>query len=169
MSEIAKWLEAIGLGEHAGLFAENDLDVDLLAELTDDDLKELGLSLGHRKRVLRAVSEHQDSDQPLDATPEVSATGFAGERRQVTVLFADLAGFTQLSGSLDAEEVHGLLNRYFAVVDGVIKQHGGHVGASTHRRRRQDVPHPSVTDPRTRRRERHDRALHAAQRSPWEA
>ena len=127
MSEIAKWLEAIGLGEHAGLFAENDLDVDLLAELTDDDLKELGLSLGHRKRVLRAVSDHQDSDQPLDATPEVSATEFAGERRQVTVLFADLAGFTQLSGSLGAEEVHGLLNRYFAVVDGVIERHGGHV------------------------------------------
>ena len=51
MSDIAKWLEENGLGEHAGLFTENDIDTDLLADLTDDDLKELGLSLGHLKRL----------------------------------------------------------------------------------------------------------------------
>ena len=123
MSDIAKWLKENGLGEHAALFAENDIDVDLLAELTDDDLKELGLSMGHRKRLLRAASA---GDVPAEV-PIEAATDSAGERRQVTVLFADLAGFTQLSNSLDAEEVHGLLNRYFAVVDGVIERHGGHV------------------------------------------
>ena len=126
MSDIAKWLEANGLGEHAGLFTENDIDVDLLAELTDDDLKELGLSLGHRKRLLRAVSETSSAAVEPIETP-VAAPEIAGERRQVTVLFADLAGFTQLSNRLDAEEVHGLLNRYFVVVDGVIGRHGGHV------------------------------------------
>lgn len=126
MSDIAKWLEAVGLGEHAGLFAENDIDIDLLTDLTDDDLKELGLSLGHRKRILRAVSNAPDVEGTPD-TPAKAVTEIAGERRQVTVLFADLAGFTQLSNSLDAEEVHGLLNRYFAIVDSVIERHGGHV------------------------------------------
>ena len=126
MSDIAKWLEANGLGEHAGLFVENDIDVDLLPELTDDDLKELGLSLGHRKRLLRAVSDAPSAyAEPAEAP--VAAAEIAGERRQVTVLFADLAGFTQLSNRLDAEKVHALLNRYFAVVDGVIGRHGGHV------------------------------------------
>jgi class 3 adenylate cyclase/tetratricopeptide (TPR) repeat protein len=129
MSEIAKWLEEIGLGEHAALFAENDIDVDLLPELTDDDLKELGLSLGHRKRLLRAVSDLQTATETAEA-PAAAPTPAeepVGERRQVTVLFADLAGFTQLSSSLDAEDVHELLNRYFAAVDGVIERHGGHV------------------------------------------
>lgn len=126
MSDIAKWLEANGLGEHAGLFTENDIDVDLLAELTDDDLKELGLSLGHRKRLLRAVSKASSAAVESVEAPAATAE-IAGERRQVTVLFADLAGFTQLSNRLDAEEVHGLLNRYFVVVDGVIGRHGGHV------------------------------------------
>ena len=125
MTDIAKWLDAIGLGEHAQLFADSDIDVDLLADLTDDDLKELGLSLGHRKRLLRAIADGAGKTAAPEAVPEGSEP--AGERRQVTVLFADLAGFTQLSGSLDAEDVHGLLNRYFAVVDGVIERHGGHV------------------------------------------
>ncbi len=126
MSDIAKWLEKIGLGEHAGLFADNDIDVDLLADLTDGDLRELGLSLGHRKRVLRAVSGQPSPDAVVDRATEPVGE-IAGERRQVTVLFADLAGFTQLSRSLDAEDVHGMLNRYFAVVDSVIERHGGHV------------------------------------------
>lgn len=128
MSEIAKWLEAVGLGEHVALFVDNDIDVDLLPELTDEDLKELGLSLGHRKRLLRAVADGVS----VAETPEPPAGGAkpsepAGERRPVTVLFADLAGFTELSQRLDAEDVHDMLNRYFAVVDGVIERHGGHV------------------------------------------
>ncbi len=120
MSDIAKWLDEIGLGEHAKLFAENDIDIDLLAELSDDDLKEMGLSLGHRKRVLRAVPELQSPAKTTDAPVDAPAKETIGERRQVTVLFADLAGFTQLSNRMDAEDVHGLLNRYFAIVDGVI-------------------------------------------------
>ncbi|MFT5180773.1 MAG: class 3 adenylate cyclase/tetratricopeptide (TPR) repeat protein [Alphaproteobacteria bacterium] len=127
MSDVKKWLEEIGLGEHAGLFADNDIDVDLLTELTDDDLKELGLSLGHRRRLLRAVSGGETVAKAPAETPTETTAEIAGERRQVTVLFADLAGFTQLSNSLDAEDVHGLLNRYFAVADGVIERHGGHV------------------------------------------
>ena len=127
MSDIEKWLEENGLGEHAELFAENDIDIDLLAELTDDDLKELGLSMGHRRRLLRAASGGKPvAKAPVDV-PIEAAGEIAGERRQVTVLFADLAGFTQLSNSLDAEDVHGLLNRYFAVADGVIERNGGHV------------------------------------------
>ncbi len=127
MSEIATWLQEIGLGEHAVLFAENDIDIDLLPELTDDDLKELGLSLGHRKRLLRAIAELETVAEPRAVPAAAPAAEIVGERRQVTVLFADLAGFTQLSSSLDAEEVHDLLNRYFAAVDGVIERHGGYV------------------------------------------
>ena len=81
MSDIAKCLKENGLGEHAALFAENDIDVDLLAELTDDDLKELGLTMGHRKRLLRAASAgDMPAEVPIEAAPDS-----AGERRQVTV------------------------------------------------------------------------------------
>ena len=58
MQEIADWLEKLGLGQYAPRFAENDINFALLSDLTDQDLKELGVaSLGHRRQLLRAVAE----------------------------------------------------------------------------------------------------------------
>ena len=105
----------------------------MLHELTGDDLKELGVaSLGHRKKLLRAIAS-----LPLDAAASDGAEAPVragsrtdlgeGERREVTVLFADLSGFTKLSSKLDAEETHALLNRFFETVDSIVVGYGGTV------------------------------------------
>ena len=57
MQEIADWLEKLGMSEYAERFAENDIDTPVLRHLTDQDLKELGVSLGHRRKMLAAISE----------------------------------------------------------------------------------------------------------------
>ena len=123
--EIADWLSRLGLAEHTETFKAQSIDAQLLPELTDAHLKELGLSLGHRLRLLRAIDDLRNGGpRPVMAVPT--------ERRQVTVMFADLAGFTRLSARLDAEEVHLLLDRFFATVDGIVLDHGGaidkHIG-----------------------------------------
>src|SRR5271169_6299488 len=124
-SEIDDWLEELGLGRYASVFAENDIDVSLLPNLTDADLRELGIgSLGHRKRLLEAIAKR--SAAPRRA-PAEAVDAPQGERRQVTILFADLSGFTALSRTLDAEQVHELVARFTSMVDGVIVDYGGSV------------------------------------------
>ena len=121
--DIGEFLEALGLGRYADAFAANDVDEAVLAHLTDADLKELGItSLGHRKRLLAAIAAREPAavvPSPAGAAP--------GERRQVTVLFADLSGFTGLSKSLDPEELHDLVTRYTKLVDAIIIDCGGMV------------------------------------------
>ena len=120
---INDWLRAIGLANHAAAFAENRIDFDVLAELTEDDLRDLGVSaLGDRKRLMRAIAGLNAGD-----APSPNARADRGERRQVTVLFADISGYTKLSQDLDPEETLALLNQFFAATDGVIKRYGGTV------------------------------------------
>jgi len=131
MNDVADWLDGLGFGQYARVFADNDITSDLLAGLTDEDLRELGIaSLGHRKRLLAAIAKLAPAPETAAALP-VSE----GERRPVTIMFADLAGFTALSRDLDPEDVHDLLGRFFATVDGVIQSHGGtidkHIGDCT--------------------------------------
>ncbi len=125
MREVTDWLEGLGLEKLAEVFAANDIDMDVLPEITEADLKDLGLSLGDRKRVLAAIRRLGTPDEQPAAAP-------AGARRQVTILFADLSGFTRLSEQLDAEEVHGLLQRFFAEADDAVRAFGGtidkHIG-----------------------------------------
>src|SRR5215470_11350757 len=108
--DVKAWLEALGLGQYAHAFAENDIDFIVLPQLNDSDLKELGVtSLGHRKRLLSAIAERGTT--ALQAgVPSCNAP--VGERRQVTILFADLSGFTALSQLLDPEELRELVSRY---------------------------------------------------------
>lgn len=109
---VTEWLSKLGFGQYARVFAENDIDFSVLQQLTDADLKELGVgSLGHRKRLLAAIAE-QAAASPASAEPTVSLGG--DERRQVTILFADLCGFTALSQSLDPEEIRELVARFTA-------------------------------------------------------
>ena len=147
MTDLALWLEHHNLARHHAVLVENDIDLDVLGELTEDDFKELGLSLGDRKRMLGAIRELNQTAPPGQAGAPVSPAASdpvttmeaggppaeaANARRQVTVLFADLSGFTNLSTTMDAEEVHDLLQRYFSVVDVIIKGFGGtidkHIG-----------------------------------------
>ena len=122
--DVGIWLETLGLGQYARAFAENDVDFAVLAQLTDADLKELGVtSLGHRKRLLTAiagVATPAPRAAPTASTP-------SGERRQVTILFADLCGFTALSQTLDPEELSDLLGRYTKLVDDLVGRYGGTV------------------------------------------
>ena len=113
---IAKWLGELGLDKYVAVFEENAIDIETLPELTDADLASIGVLLGHRKKILKAVN-----DAAVTAVEVVSdrAETAIGQRRQVTVLFADLTGYTRLAARLDPEEAHELLNNYFAAVDAV--------------------------------------------------
>jgi class 3 adenylate cyclase/tetratricopeptide (TPR) repeat protein len=122
MSEdVTKWLEALGLGKYVDVFVENDVDLHTLPVLTEDDLKELGLSLGHRRALQKAIATLLEDDQKppdLPATSSPTSESDAslaawerhpGERKPVTMLFADITGSTALTEKLDAEETHDLL------------------------------------------------------------
>ena len=100
--DVGGWLRSLGLGQYEALFRASEIDADILPELTEVDLEKLGVPLGHRKRLLRAISGL--------AAPETSAsTGprpqDAAERRQLTVMFCDLVGSTAFSVRFDPEEL----------------------------------------------------------------
>ncbi|MBR9653275.1 adenylate/guanylate cyclase domain-containing protein [Thalassovita aquimarina] len=128
---VASWLSALGLAEHAPSFEENGVDINLLAELTNEDLKDLGVTrLADRKRLLAAIAQLRDAPATPQSDPATHTDTnqlLHRERRQVTILFADLSGFTDLSLKLDAEDLHELLTRYFQLVDGIIERYGGTV------------------------------------------
>lgn len=122
--DIGAWLRGLGLADHVRAFEDNGVDAALLFELTNEDLKDLGVArLGDRKRLLKAIAALAEDAPQGEAG--AAAAAFAGERRQVTVLFADLAGFTALSTALDPEELHGLLTRFYEVADGIVERYGG--------------------------------------------
>jgi class 3 adenylate cyclase/tetratricopeptide (TPR) repeat protein len=122
---VAEWLNNLGLGRYASAFTENDIDFGVLAQLTEADLMELGVSsLGHRKRLLAAIAKREAATS-ASAVPAAGAA--SDERRQVTILFADLCGFTALSQSLDPEEIRDLVARFTAQVDGIVVGYGGTV------------------------------------------
>jgi hypothetical protein len=90
--QVAEWLEKLGMSEQAKSFAENDVDLSVLPHLTDHDLKELGVSLGHRRKMLAAIAELAGAVQaPSQPTQTESKPQNTAERRQVTVMFSDLA------------------------------------------------------------------------------
>jgi len=109
MPEIAEWLHQLGFGQYAQRFAENDIDFRVLPELTGPDLKELGVSLGHRWSLLRAIAELSSAGKSklhaTDATSPPFASQESGERRQVTGMFSDLVGSTALSARMDPEDL----------------------------------------------------------------
>jgi class 3 adenylate cyclase/tetratricopeptide (TPR) repeat protein len=124
--EINQWLAALGLEKYAGTFFENEIDMEAARYLSDGDLKELGLPMGPRRKIAAAIDVMQSAESP-QSEDTLSQPSVRGERRQVTVLFADIAGFTSLSSRMDAEETHALLNRFFAVVDDVVGTYGGSI------------------------------------------
>ena len=135
MSLIATWLRDLGLAEYVEQFEREAIDVEAVQDLTEGDLRELGLPMGHRKKLLRAIAGLKDEDDPMSkpaATPTLKEA--PEERRQVTVLFSDICGFTGLSTEIGAEATHRLLAAYFARADAVIASFGGtvdkHIGDS---------------------------------------
>jgi hypothetical protein len=104
MQQIADWLQKQGLGQYAERFAENDIDVSVLRYLTDADLEKIGISLGHRRKILAAIAElphpSPSKHEPVGGV-EPKPQEAVGERRQVTVMFSDLVGSTALSTRMD--------------------------------------------------------------------
>ena len=120
--DISTWLTEMGLENQIQAFADNRIDFDVLPDLNEADLRELGLPLGDRKRLLKAIES-----LPVEGLSETKPDGPEGGRRQVAVLFADISGFTTLAAERDAEEIHQLLNRFFAAVDVVVQSFGGSI------------------------------------------
>jgi class 3 adenylate cyclase len=128
--EIADWLNALGLSEHAERFIENKIDVAVLSLLSDDDLKEIGIPLGHRRKILAAINRagapqpKPVAEHPLIAEPKSRE---APERRHMTVLFSDLVGSTALSASMDPEDLRELISAYQTCVTDVVRRFDGFV------------------------------------------
>ena len=128
MPQIADWLEKLGLSEYADRFAKSDIDTSVLRNLTDQDLKELGVSLGHRRKMLRAIGEFADatstSSQLALTNPEIQDSA---ERRQVTVMFTDLVGSTALSARMDPEDLREVISVYQKGVTETVRHFDGFV------------------------------------------
>ena len=134
MQQIADWLEKLGLGQYAPRFAENDITFAILSDLTDQDLKELGVSsLGHRRQLLRAIAELNSVDKgalklaPATAAPVTPQPHDVAERRQVTVMFSDLVGSTALSARMDPEDLREVISAYQKCVAETVRRFGGFV------------------------------------------
>ncbi len=134
MKSFAAWLSEIGLDGYAGIFVKNEIDFDVLRTLSEDDLRELGLSLGARRRLAQAIAQlgeqpgvlHTDIARATDIASEPVKPA-PGERRQLTVMFCDLVGSTALAERLDPEELRDLMQAYQRACRGVIEKYDGHV------------------------------------------
>ena len=126
--DVGGWLRSLGLGQYEALFRASEIDADILPELTEVDLEKLGVPLGHRKRLLRAISGLTAAE--TSAAPSAS-TGAkphdAAERRQLTVMFCDLVGSTALSVRFDPEELREEIRAYQNAVSGVVARYDGFV------------------------------------------
>jgi class 3 adenylate cyclase/predicted ATPase len=128
MQLLADWLKKLGMSEYAERFAENDIDMAVLPDLTDQHLKDLGVSLGHRLKMLRAIRDLGGPPSDL-AAPSVSepARREDAERRQLTVMFTDLVGSTALSTKLDPEDMRSVIGAYHKCVAETVARFDGFV------------------------------------------
>jgi class 3 adenylate cyclase/tetratricopeptide (TPR) repeat protein len=134
MQQIAEWLEKFGLRQYAQRFAENDIDFDILSDLSDQDLEEIGVtSVGHRRKLLRAIANLKGSEKSTPAPavavalPATQRAADIGERRHVTAMFSDLVGSTALSGCMDPEDLREVISAYQTCVAKTVRQFGGSV------------------------------------------
>ncbi|MEE8197814.1 MAG: hypothetical protein V3T69_11635, partial [Acidiferrobacterales bacterium] len=126
--DINEWLEDLGLGKYAEVFAENEIDLAALPHVTEEDLKEIGVALGARRNLLAAIAALGEVGAAAAAVPGPLPLGAPeAERRQLTVMFCDLVGSTALSQRLDPEDLREVMRRYQDTVAGVVARFEGHV------------------------------------------
>ena len=136
MQQVTDWLEKLGLGQYAHRFAENDISFSVLPDLTDQDLKDIGVSLGHRRQLLREIAKLGQTATASPSSPSLTAPPIAaatvaphaeatGERRQVTVVFSDLVGSTPLSARMDPEDLREVISAYQKCVAETVQRFGG--------------------------------------------
>ena len=132
MSDLAQWLTDQGLAQHIQTFAKHDIDFNILPELTDQDLKELGISLGHRKRLHKAIAAMANTPAapPQAATPSVTINAHLlqnAERRQLTVMFCDLVDSTTLANQFDPEDLREIMNSFRTCCEHVTQRFDGFI------------------------------------------
>lgn len=115
--DIGAWLNGLGLGQYETVFRENEIDTDVLIELTDQHLKDLGVALGHRLKMLRAIREQASEPRSQDAA----------DRRQLTVMFCDLVDSTALTTQLEPEDMADLMRAFQRTVAAAVIRFDGHV------------------------------------------
>ena len=126
--DIDGWLRGIGLLRYAEDFRANGIDDERLSRLTNDDLRDIGVvSLGHRKKLLRAIAALAPAREAAAPTPAPAAPHDVAERRQLTVMFVDLVGSTALSSRLDPEDMHEVITTYQQCCAALIAANGGFV------------------------------------------
>jgi class 3 adenylate cyclase/tetratricopeptide (TPR) repeat protein len=141
VESVSAWLQQLALEKYVQVFAENDIDIDALRLLGEADLEKLGVSLGHRKRMLRAIAELTGeiarapgptvagviTGQSEVATASATVPGETGERRHLTVLFCDMVGFTEFASRVDPEVLQRIVNTYEDACEACVTRYGGHV------------------------------------------
>jgi class 3 adenylate cyclase/predicted ATPase len=142
MQQIVDWLKKLGMPQYGERFAENGIDVSVLPHLTDQDLKDMGVLLGHRRKMLAAIGELSGKSAAARAPatgapippaaiptafPIAPATEAVGERRYLTIMFCDLVDSTGIAAQLDAEEWRDLVNAYLDDASAAVMEMGGHV------------------------------------------
>src|SRR5690349_24030434 len=127
MTSIMEWLESIGLSEYAQRFVENGVDFSVVRELTDQDLKDLGVLLGHRRKILRATAQLDDPATPPAKTAIEPSRPTEAERRHLSVMFCDLVGSTALASQLDPEDMRNLIAAYHSCIAEVVRGHQGKI------------------------------------------
>ena len=135
MMDVREWLDSLDLGQYAQAFEENDIEWDLVPRLTADELKEIGVkSVGHRKRIMEAAAHLANDGGTLTETSHdrtspiaISDTDGEAERRQLTVLFCDLVGSTELSQTHDPEELRELNRAYQDAAKTAVEKFDGYV------------------------------------------
>src|SRR5271157_3025032 len=133
--DVAQWLNGIGLGQYEALFREHEIDADVLADLTEADLEKIGVPLGHRKRLMRAIAALVSQEAPppvakpapVRSSPASAVSSADAERRPITVMFCDLVGSTSLAARLDAEDWRNLVGAYLDAASQAVTGFGGHV------------------------------------------
>ena len=127
--DLGGWLRSVGLDQYEATFRANEIDTDVLPELTEIDLEKLGVPLGHRKRLLKAIAGLAAAEKlpptlnPAPVRPETDTA----ERRQVTVMFSDLVGSTALSARMDPEDLREVISAYQKCVAETVRRFGGFV------------------------------------------
>ncbi len=133
MRDVSQWLEELGLGEYAEAFAENRIDGGVLPSLTSNDLKDIGvIAVGDRRKLLDAITalsapDEEPADEPVEDASSSSDRRAEAERRQLTVMFCDLVGSTELSERLDPEDMREVFRAYQDCCVEVIERFEGHI------------------------------------------
>jgi class 3 adenylate cyclase/tetratricopeptide (TPR) repeat protein len=132
MMDVGEWLRSLGLEQYAPVFRQNEIDHEVLPELTEADFEKLGVPMGHRKRLVRAIAALSATAQtaaPAAATPVGGQwqPEAAAERRQLTVVFCDLVGSTAMAARLDPEELREVIGAYHRSVAEAVRRFDGFV------------------------------------------